>query len=441
MVKQTVATAPGSDVYAGGPVYCLGGRSTVWGLYAPRIFKEKHEKHFPPNISDYLEQGGYEKALELLTNGSQTFTTIYPSNEINANETTYAEGHLNEAIKKFYQSIGKHSKPKVELSALASQFRSEKVYNFPQGAYSTVDYLLDRTYQRDPNLTILLNTEVLTVSKAADTGKLGLKIRSSSNDKTYQVSAKTIILSAGTIGTARIALSSGLQRHIPLVGKGLTDHDIWGVRFHMKLDKKLNDPLKLQCRLLVGGEDVLLNVAINANSFLAREFTGSHYFDEGGNLHHGPPPAGEEYDTVNITIETQALLVDSNEVVDIPSREPVIRMKRRARDSNTAKQEKMQDQMQDLATLIGKALGLGPVAKAPRLTRAGLGAVAHEVGTMRMEGRHDKDFVVDKNLQVRGYDGLYVCDLSIFPFSPPANPSLTLAAIALQLADRLTEMK
>jgi len=67
-----------------------------------------------------------------------------------------------------------------------------------------------------------------------------------------------------------------------------------------------------------------------------------------------------------------------------------------------------------------------------------LGAVAHEVGTMHVEGPQTQDFVVNKNLQVRGFDNLYVCNLSIFPFSPPANPSLTLAAIALQLAERLT---
>ncbi|WP_425567691.1 GMC oxidoreductase [Nonomuraea dietziae] len=33
-----------------------------------------------------------------------------------------------------------------------------------------------------------------------------------------------------------------------------------------------------------------------------------------------------------------------------------------------------------------------------------------------------------------GRRNLYVCDLSVFPTSPAANPSLTLAALAMRLA-------
>lgn len=40
-------------------------------------------------------------------------------------------------------------------------------------------------------------------------------------------------------------------------------------------------------------------------------------------------------------------------------------------------------------------------------------------------------------LKYVGVDNLYVCDLSVFPISPPANPTLTLAALALRLADYL----
>ena len=437
VVKQKVATAPGSDVYVGGPVYCLGGRSTVWGLYSPAITERKHRAFFPQNISDYLEDTGYKRAFGLLTNESQNYHHVYPRDDINATELSTAEGDLNDAIKEFYQKIGKSSPHKVHLSPMASEFKSTKLYSFPQGAYSTVDYLLDRTYKRDANLTILLNTEVLTVSKDTNTGQLALKVRPSSGDRTYQISAKTVILSAGTIGTARIALTSGLQKQLPLVGKGLTDHDIWGVRFRMMTTQELKDPVKLQCRLLIGGEDALLNVAINADSFLARQFSSSQTFSEEGKLLDDEPSADEKYNTVNITIETQALLSDANEVLNVPSPEPVVRIKRRNKDPVAYAAE--QDQMQELATLIrNKLMGTESGEKAPRLSVAGLGAVAHEVGTMRMEGpRSTEDFVVNKNLQVRGYDNLYVCDLSIFPFSPPANPSLTLAAIALQLADRL----
>ena len=98
--------------------------------------------------------------------------------------------------------------------------------------------------------------------------------------------------------------------------------------------------------------------------------------------------------------------------------------------------------MQDLVTSIRNTiLNLkGPQAqmKAPRLSLAGFGVVAHEVGTMRLrwsDGRR----VVDDRYRVGGFKNLYICDLSIFPVSAPANPILTLAAMAIQLAGDLVE--
>jgi GMC oxidoreductase len=38
-------------------------------------------------------------------------------------------------------------------------------------------------------------------------------------------------------------------------------------------------------------------------------------------------------------------------------------------------------------------------------------------------------------LAYRGQNNLYICDLSGFPTSPAANPTLTLAALAMRLAD------
>ena len=45
--------------------------------------------------------------------------------------------------------------------------------------------------------------------------------------------------------------------------------------------------------------------------------------------------------------------------------------------------------------------------------------------------------VVDTDLKFHAYDNLYACDLSVFPASPAANPTLTLAALSLRLARRL----
>ena len=69
--------------------------------------------------------------------------------------------------------------------------------------------------------------------------------------------------------------------------------------------------------------------------------------------------------------------------------------------------------------------------------RGGIGGVAHEVGSMRMQQDPTSSGVVDQDLKILGTDNVYICDLSVFPSSPTANPSLTLVALALRLADHL----
>ena len=62
---------------------------------------------------------------------------------------------------------------------------------------------------------------------------------------------------------------------------------------------------------------------------------------------------------------------------------------------------------------------------------------------MRMEspasGKQSLPRVVDADLKVDGWKNLYVCDMSVFPVSPAANPSLTLVALAQRLGKFLAE--
>ncbi|MCG5052696.1 MAG: GMC family oxidoreductase [Myxococcales bacterium] len=86
-----------------------------------------------------------------------------------------------------------------------------------------------------------------------------------------------------------------------------------------------------------------------------------------------------------------------------------------------------------IAALEGQALPGQDVSLKP----GGLGGVAHEVGTLRMG--LPGEAVVDPQLKVNAYDNIYVCDLSVFPTSPAANPTLTLAGLAMRLASELKQ--
>ena len=60
----------------------------------------------------------------------------------------------------------------------------------------------------------------------------------------------------------------------------------------------------------------------------------------------------------------------------------------------------------------------------------------HLMGTTRMHA-DPREGVVDANCQVHGVDNLYVAGSSVFPTGGYANPTLTLVALALRLADHL----
>lgn len=61
----------------------------------------------------------------------------------------------------------------------------------------------------------------------------------------------------------------------------------------------------------------------------------------------------------------------------------------------------------------------------------------HAAATCRM-GNSPETSVVDKDLKVHGVDNLWVCSNAVFPSGAAVNPTLTLAALATRLSDKLT---
>ena len=60
----------------------------------------------------------------------------------------------------------------------------------------------------------------------------------------------------------------------------------------------------------------------------------------------------------------------------------------------------------------------------------------HMMGTTRM-GATPSDSVVDRDCRVHGYENLFVAGSSVFPTGGFANPTLTIVALALRLADTI----
>jgi len=80
-------------------------------------------------------------------------------------------------------------------------------------------------------------------------------------------------------------------------------------------------------------------------------------------------------------------------------------------------------------------LDFDPVKLRVKAQRHGI-VGGHHIGTTRMSSA-PADGVVDPECRVHGVSNLYVASASVFPTSGQANPTLTLLALTLRLADRL----
>ncbi|KAM0551820.1 hypothetical protein ACHAPJ_008155 [Fusarium lateritium] len=467
-VKAKVQCTDRSDSYVGGPVYCVGGRSNLWGIWIPEIGNETLNAYFPEDIVTYLTAGGenvrgYSKTFRYLTDNDKNAKT-YPegngNHEVTAAEIGTVNEKLNEALKE------DNNRADFGIMPVAAQFNAPAPYKFAQGAYSTTLAIINRMYANDQYLSVLLNTEVIAVEHTASNtfqkSVHALKIRDKATGtiKQLDVGKAKVILSAGTIGTASIALNSGLQHLNPLVGKGLIDHNVCYVRFAKRKDNTITaKPLNLKTHHKVAGEECLVTVTINANFFLAGSsatLNTTHFYGSNGQLINPTkdlPDEPENFDTICVLFEFVGKLDDENSVLNIPGLDPVLDIRR------APLRHQVQCAMEDIVRKVKDAF----ITKNPepnqstyanpgvrededsgtcgdpglRPQHLGFGVFSHECGTMRMDGPKG-DGVVDKNLKVKGLDNLWVCDLSVFPVSPEANPSLTLAALSLRLAEHLS---
>jgi choline dehydrogenase-like flavoprotein len=78
--------------------------------------------------------------------------------------------------------------------------------------------------------------------------------------------------------------------------------------------------------------------------------------------------------------------------------------------------------------------GLGEVKMMPADAAPEYTDASHHIGTTRMSN-DPRAGVVDRNARVHGMENLYIAGSSVFPTAGNANPTLTLVALALRLAD------
>ena len=417
--------------YGGGQGFNLGGRSLFWGAFMPRMTWWELDP-WPTPVRWDLENFAYDLAEQLLSKA--TLDSPYQNQLL----TTLA-GVLPEYV--------------VRTAPMAIQHTNPQLRTVPGGVFSTADLLMESRLTGGPagadHLTINLNHAAVEIETAGDQATsvvaydlIGDTLR------TYQ--GRFVVLSAGTVESAKLAQLSNLNNPNNKVGVGISDHPIFFTHFALDSSSPYfdqNAAAKLMLRhqeagfLSGGGSGVAPFEDLHRYNIileLGADFNQGRFIDP--DILNAHRAAKANTMLCEIVFLFNAALSENHSVIQNgPSgAKPVIMMDELP--ITVAEWNELLDVQQRVFTELGAI----PLAGGDLMPdRGGLGGVAHEVGSLRMgtqAGAQYQDGVVDADLKMVGYSNLFVCDLSVFPSSPAANPTLTLAALALRLARHLRDM-
>ena len=406
--------AAGSE-YDGGQGFNLGGRSVFWGGLIPRQAAWELGA-WPAPVREYLLGGGYDAAERAL------------------NATLPAEsGYQAEARELLQKTIVGYA---AADAPVAVQYRGATSLAIPAGLFSTADLIMEDRLLDDPGYrppTVNLNVAVWSVlTDPANPARVtGVRGWDTLAGKVREFRGRTVVLSAGTLESAKIALQSGLTDPNGRIGRGITDHTIRFRHFTLppgSVGASDSDSAKVVLR---HPDAVPGTHAFDIVVEFGADFNQGRYVDPASLADERAQRA--DWMLCELVFMSYAELHEGNAVrltggPGDPVEVSVAPVPPADRDRAEADQ---------IAATLFAALGAQPVLGEDGLglQTAKLGNVAHEVGTLRMAG--DGTGVVDADLKFLAYDNLYACDNSVFPTSPAANPSLTLAALALRLAGTL----
>ncbi|KAF5536591.1 FAD NAD(P)-binding domain-containing protein [Fusarium napiforme] len=434
-------------IWKGGPVYCLGGRSTVWGLFSPRIDDKTFRTHFPKEVYEDLNKKYLRKAEEWM---NISYPRTLP---------------LHRALKDRLNSRDSESRlptTQWEWGRVASQFADSGNFDFAEGAFSTVDRLLEAAMDDHcghGRFKILINSLGSRIEPKPKPGKIQSATHVVVQDESgleHKIRTKNTVICAGAIESPSILLRSMAEDSIKQTfGKEfahdfghVTDHHIFYVTlpFYYK-DMKLRDSLggvKLQTDITfqyLDNTTALANISLDASSFLPRrnipdsqlpQFIIAYILPSHLCPDNEIKLDGQGRTRIKVGYAADSLLNGKKELLKEFAVDAMNKIAATL-DIQFVKHKFDMDDYIILPTVTTKEIELGEL---------GPGGVAHELGSIPMPNADQEGGILDQNLKMKhGWDNVYVCDLSVFPYSPAANPTLSLAALSLRLSDHLVPPK
>lgn len=284
------------------------------------------------------------------------------------------------------------------------------------------DDLFFRDAPPPANLTILpdcVALEVMTQGSRAT----GLRARDRVTGETVEVSADTVVVSCGTVGSPKLLAASRLEQRAAL-GAYIHEHACIGSRV----------TLLPEIRQLIRDDEPVYSIWIPANAAqpwqnqLCRFTLGSG----GSRL----APGIREVDSSDIfTFVSIDVRPENRFHFDPVRKDPLGLPHVTASYGFTAADRLRIGQAMAEHFLIASDVGEMEPGWSPSLYA--FGGSTHFMGSCRMGAVDDGTSVVDGGGRVWGYDNLYVADNSVIGSSNSGNPTFMMVAQALRTADRI----
>lgn len=456
-----------NNSYGGGAGYNLGGRSVYWGGLIPRIQRWELVQDWPTEVGRYLlDEGGYEAAERLMNLGTL--------------DSTFEESVVT-ALTPLFQGLGFITPVEAPMAVGNSDAMGRGI---AAGMFSTADLLLESAMTEarlEPNvdgrnLRINLNHPVNRLTVVSPTlVEVECYDLAAGRPKTFR--CQRLVLAAGSVDTPRIAQRSPSLPPNALMGSGITDHPVYFWHFKLRPevpigpDSRPGSPFNSATNAGAAAKLVTLDSNVFTATLRSQiqypfltlvevgtDLNQSRYLDPDlEDLLRVEIAEGSKEGEIVFLLNTPLLSDTSVQITDVNGdfyTEDNLNMT--AAPANVSEKDLQRLALKIIQRLQGDLLGLN----APDISGldidtlsdeaindlagrgwgpGGIGGVAHEVGSMRMQQTPNTDGVVDQDLKVLGTDNVYICDLSVFPSSPTANPSLTLVALALRLANHLQQ--
>jgi choline dehydrogenase-like flavoprotein len=423
---------PGSNLLFG-VHFSLGGRSAYWSGVIPRMRTWEMRGAWPESVRSYLfEPGpgghtGYERAERLMRRGK----TLGPYQD-------RLREYLREALGEDFHV---HDLPRsLHQPYVDAHGHLRNILEKPTGVYSTADLLLDSLgFSGQAGRTDLrvnlhqLATRVETAGRRAT----AVVCQDLVGNVERRYRGRYVVLCCGSLESAKLAINSGLTDRNNKMGKGLTDHPTYFYNIHHELPREgslgwVGNPhghakILIQRRGATASEHPYnIELLINGKFWDARHADDALWRQ----LLESDPVS-----RVEIKFIFGSPLDDGNSITPRgPGEKPEVFV----RPNLTGSESRYKEEVLEVRNRVLGALGVENLSTTwvPQEWGEGRdGTVHHAGGTLRMAA--DGSGVVDETLKFLDYDNLYCCDVSVFPTIPAANPSLTLTALALRLADTL----